>query len=53
MKGLSKKEKVLMDMDNTVVIAGGMGKGIRGLNDNGKNTIKIKINKPYWYLSLH
>ena len=28
-------------VDNSVVIAGGMG-GIRGLNGNGKNTIKIK-----------
>ena len=39
MEGLSKNEKGLMDMDNSVVIAGG---GIRGLNGNGKNTIKIK-----------
>ena len=32
-----------MDMDNSVVIAGGE-KGIKGLNGNGKkNTIKIKI----------
>ena len=29
MEGLSKKEKGLMDMDNSVVIAGGSG-GIRG-----------------------
>ena len=38
--GLSKKEKGLMDMDNSVVIAGA---DIRGLNGNGKkNTIKKK-----------
>ena len=43
MEGLSKKEKALMDMDNSVVIAG--GRGIRGLNGNGKNTIKIKLKK--------
>ena len=30
-----------MDMDNSVVIAGGE-EGIRGLNGNGKNIIKIK-----------
>ena len=29
-----------MDMDNSVVIAG--GRGYRGLKGNGKNTIKIK-----------
>ena len=42
-EGLSKKEKVLMDLDNSVVIVG--EGGIRGQNDNGKNTIKIKSNK--------
>ena len=42
MEGLSKKEKGLMDMDNSVVIAG-REVGIRGLNGNGKNTIKIKF----------
>ena len=30
-------------MDNGVVIAG--GGGMRGPNGNGKNTIKIKLNK--------
>ena len=36
---LSKKEKGLMDVDNSV------GEGsIRGVNGNGKNTIKIKNN---------
>ena len=35
MEGLSKKEKGLMDMDNSEVIAGGEG-GIRGQNGNGK-----------------
>ena len=39
MEGLSKKERGLMDMDNSVAIVG--GGGIRGLNGNGKNTIKI------------
>ena len=34
MEGLSKKEKGLMDMDNSVVIAG--GGGIKGLKDNVK-----------------
>ena len=34
------KEKRLMDMDNSVVIGGGGKKSIRGLNGNGKNTIK-------------
>ena len=32
-----------MDTDNSVVIAG--KGGIRGLNDSGKNTIKIKFFK--------
>ena len=40
-EGLSKKQKGLMDMDNSVVIAG--GGGIRGLKGNRKNTIKIKL----------
>ena len=36
MEGLTKNEKGLMDMDNSVVIAGpGVG-DIRGLNGNGK-----------------
>ena len=38
MEGLSKKEKGLMDMDNSVGIVG--GGGLRGLNGNGKNSIK-------------
>ena len=38
MEGLSKKEKGLMDMDNSVEIAGGGGE--RWINGNGKNTIK-------------
>ena len=41
MTGLSKKEKGLMDMDNSVVIAGGSG----GLNGNRKNIKKTKLNK--------
>ena len=45
MEGLSTKEKALMDLDNSGVIAGGK-KGIRGLNGNGKKyTIKIKLKK--------
>ena len=39
MEGLSKKEKGVMDMDNSVVIMG-WGRSIRELNDNGKNIIK-------------
>ena len=39
MEGLGKKEKGVMDMDNSVVNVGGGG-SIRELNDNGKNTIK-------------
>ena len=53
MEGLSKKEKGLMGMDNSVVI---MGEGsIRELNGNGKNTIKLFFKKrdlpvePVWY----
>ena len=38
MEGWSKKEKELMDMDNSVVIVG--EGGTRGLHGNGKNTIK-------------
>ena len=36
-EGSSKKEKGLMDMDNSVEIAGGGGE--RWINGNGKNTI--------------
>ena len=41
MEGLSKKEKELMDMDNSVVIAGErvwveVEEGVRGINGNGK-----------------
>ena len=34
MEGSSRKEKDLMDMDNSVVFAG--GRGIRRLHGNGK-----------------
>ena len=34
----------MLDMDNSVVIVGGNG-DIRGLNVNGKNTIKIFLNE--------
>ena len=40
MEGLNKKEKGLMDMDNSVGIAGRRGV-IRGQNGNGKNTVNI------------
>ena len=40
-EGLSKKENGLMDLDNSVMIAGGKGY-IRGLNGKRKNTKKIK-----------
>ena len=42
MVGLSKKVKGLMDMDSSVVIAG--GGAIRGINGNGKKYFK-KISK--------
>ena len=43
MEGSSKKEKVLMDMDNSVVIAGGQGEeGLRGTNGSEKSKIKKK-----------
>ena len=38
---LSKKEKGLMDMDNSVVIA--RGSGLLELNGNVENTIMIKL----------
>ena len=40
MEGLSNKEKGLMDMDSSVVIAGGEG-SIRGLKGNVKTYNKI------------
>ena len=43
MKGLGKKEKGLMDMDECGDCCG--GGSIRGLNGNGKNTIKIQFLK--------
>ena len=39
MEGLSKKEKELMDMYNSVMILG--DGGIMGPTGNGKNTIKM------------
>ena len=36
---MSKKEKGLMGMDNSVVII--VGRGRKGMHDNGKNIIKI------------
>ena len=48
MEELSKNEKELIDMDNSVVITGGgwwmeVKKGTKGINGNGKNTTKNKI----------
>ena len=51
-EGLSKKEKGLMDMDNSVVtVAGGVKGSIGELNGNGKNTVKI-INSLGWCSSV-
>ena len=49
-EGLSKKEKGPMDMDNSVVAAG--GGGYRRLNGNGKNIIMIKLEKRMITFSL-
>ena len=57
MKGLSRREKGVMDKDNSVVIAG--RRDYRGLNGNGRNTIKIKFlkclhnNKNSVYTHIH
>ena len=40
-EGVSKAENGLTDMDSSVVIAG--EGGIRGLDDNGKSTIEVKL----------
>ena len=50
MKGLIKKEKGLMDMDNSVVIAG--EGGIVALNGNVKHTIKKLKIKEYYNISM-
>ena len=42
-EGLSKKEKGLMDMNNSVVNPGGWD--IRGVNGKGKTIIKIPLTK--------
>ena len=47
-RGIKQKEKRIMDMNNSVVIAG----GIRGLNGNGKNTIKNKGKKRKLYIPI-
>ena len=39
-EGLKKKGKGLMDVDKSMAITGGGEGVIRGLNGNGKNTIK-------------
>ena len=43
MERLSKKEKGLMDLDSSVVVAGAVG--YRGLNRNVKKTIKAKLKR--------
>ena len=40
---MSTKEKGLVDTDNNMVTVG--GRGIRGVNGNGKNTLKNKLKK--------
>ena len=47
-EGLSKKEKGLMDMDNSVVIIG--GGDCKGAKWSWKNTIK-KVGKKKYYLN--
>ena len=42
--GLSRKGKGLVDRDKSVVIAE-RGGGMRGLNGNGKNILKVKLEK--------
>ena len=41
MEALSKKEKGLIDMDSTVVIAGEVGTML--INGNGEKTIKLNL----------
>ena len=48
MEGSSKKEKGLTGLDNSVVTVGSrvwveVEESIRGINGNGKNTIKINF----------
>ena len=51
MEGLSKKEKGLMDMDNSVVMAGGRGhKGIKWQWE--KKKVKNKVLKKYNMVSI-
>ena len=53
MEGLSKKEKGLMGMDNSMVIMG--ERGIKGLNGNEKNNKnmneKMRINETKYHLA--
>ena len=53
MEGLSKKEKGLMGMDNSMVITG--ERGIKGLNGNEKNNKnmneKMRINETKYHLA--
>ena len=43
--GIEQKEKGLMDMDNSVVVAGGRGDGYKGLNGNVKQHNEGKIRR--------
>ena len=44
MEGLRKKEKALMDMDNSMAIAGGKG-GVSRVNGNGKLQQRLNLFK--------
>ena len=44
-RGTEQKEKGLMDMDNSVVVAGGRGDGYKGLNGNVKQHNEGKIRR--------
>ena len=43
MEGLSKKEKGVIGMDNSMVMGVGCSGGIRGLNGNGKKYSNKKV----------
>ena len=50
MEGLSKKKKGLTDTDDSVVVA--RGGGIKGLNGNGKNTIKNSLYQIFYFANF-
>ena len=41
MKGFSKKKKILMDVDNNVVIDGEVEEGVGGLNGDGPPSLHL------------